>query len=352
MKKTIALLLIANLLLPSPAIGCMWDYDTILVERNTFPTVNELIAGNFIRHSDEYYQWRIDDRSSKPKSDWTPETYDDVAVAFEKLKQTEKAIEMMLEKRKRFPDQAQYETAANLGTFLIHAQRYEDGLEEIKAAIKINPDAHFGREKYQQLLVEFLLSLKKEEVLPVSQQFDEFVLKSPDSGPFQSANARQAEIGRAIEGVSGMIRFGNYDSPILLSALGDLLKYGDSKRLAARAYLRAAKESTDANHVRILNEKAKSALEMQVGADVDSVDKKLRDEMEQGQEFFARISADEHQWIEQDLNVDEKFKTKYYMEPKLVYNPVKSPMNIFLIVSFLVVVVFLVSKRKVKTASR
>ena len=83
----------------STLAACLWDYDTLAQERAKFPTALELIAGKFPRHSPEFYQWRIDDRLAKlEQGDDKPEYYDDLAVAYDKLKQNAKAIEWMLRK--------------------------------------------------------------------------------------------------------------------------------------------------------------------------------------------------------------------------------------------------------------
>ena len=42
--------------------ACLWDHDTLLVERGRFPQTLELITGKFLRHSTEFYRWRIADR--------------------------------------------------------------------------------------------------------------------------------------------------------------------------------------------------------------------------------------------------------------------------------------------------
>src|SRR5207248_2998560 len=79
--------------------------------------------------------------------------------------------------------QALYTTYANLGTFLIHGSaraamagdvpandRLREGREFIRQAIAANPDAHFGREIWQEEAVEFLLAaMKKPELL---REFD------------------------------------------------------------------------------------------------------------------------------------------------------------------------------------
>lgn len=142
------------------ALACIWDRDTISMKIQCFPDAIELITGKFLRHSPEFYQWRIKDREAKLKTNpaqWS--YYDDLAVAYAKLHNNTKAIELMLKKEKLHP--RQYETYANLGTFYIHDKQYEKGLTYIKKAIAINPNAHFGREVYQQYLVEYILSKRK-----------------------------------------------------------------------------------------------------------------------------------------------------------------------------------------------
>ena len=140
-------------MLPSVAIACMWDYDTIKMERTRFPGTLELITGKFLRHSPEFYQWRIKNRLKRLESDPANSALlDDLAVAYDKTDQHDKAIATALKTEKLHP--GRYETAANLGTFYFHSGKLTEGIPYIDAALKINPDAHFGREKYQKLLVD------------------------------------------------------------------------------------------------------------------------------------------------------------------------------------------------------
>ncbi len=147
-------LLILCLCLPAPALACLWDRDTLAMETRRFPGAAKLIAGHFLQRSQAYFEWRLKDRRARIEKD--PDdlaAYDDLAVALDKLGRPAEAIALMVEKETRKP--GLYETAANRGTFHIHAGQFEEGLVHLRRALEINPDAHFGRERYQVWLVEY-----------------------------------------------------------------------------------------------------------------------------------------------------------------------------------------------------
>src|SRR5262245_16705773 len=52
----------------SLAQACLWDWDTLQMERGRFPGVLEMITGKFVRHSSAYYEWRIRDRTVHMRS--------------------------------------------------------------------------------------------------------------------------------------------------------------------------------------------------------------------------------------------------------------------------------------------
>ncbi|HAI12453.1 MAG TPA: hypothetical protein DCM28_12170 [Phycisphaerales bacterium] len=316
--------LLATTLLPNQQLNaCAWDYDTIAMERQRFPEAHELIVGYFVRHSDAYYQWRIEDRLKTPFGNRTPAQYDDIAVAYDKLGDSPKAIATMLEKMQRWPDQLKYESQANLGTFYIHNNELEKGLIHIKKAIEINPDAHFGREIYQQLLVEYVIEQREtngNNNLPLNRStdtvfpgFSEYVFNKfqDENGSFEGK-----EFKKAAKGILGMMRFGHYDSPILLEALGDVLLFrvgsGQSNMIAARAYLKAAMETDSQTAKAIYRKKADRALFMQEVIGTSRVQKDLEDEIKQGKALFAQIQADEQAWVKAGKNLDKAFQDKYY----------------------------------------
>ena len=313
---------------------CLWDYETLMMEQVRFPHATELIAGEFRRHSPEFYQWRIEDRLKKIESN--PDDLsllDDLAVSYEKLGQTDLAIQTMLDKDQRQP--GLYETHANLGTFYIHDGQLEKGLAEIQTAIEINPDAHFGREVYQQYLVEYLIASRDDDgklQLPLAENIDSHqptgfatfvILKEyPDAAKvkYLGGNPKYHKaMGPAIKGVLGMMRFGNFDSPVLLEAFAHLVMFEEdqAKQLAARALLKAALETAEADVA--ATEKyvtmAGKAIEMQTGVDLEDISIELQQEIQAGDDYFAEIIENEKAWIAAGKDVEAEYAKVYFQEP-------------------------------------
>jgi tetratricopeptide (TPR) repeat protein len=143
------------LALVTSACACLWDSDTLQMERLRFPGVLEIITGKFVRHSQAYYELRIKDRLKKleAKPD-DPALIDDLAVGYDKLGRYDEGITVLEKSLAAEPDR--YETLANLATLLFHAGRLEESKQHVQRALEINPNAHFGREKYQLLLTEYV----------------------------------------------------------------------------------------------------------------------------------------------------------------------------------------------------
>ncbi|MGC1274398.1 MAG: hypothetical protein WBC44_11880 [Planctomycetaceae bacterium] len=350
MRRLLACLLI--LTLSVPATACLWDYDTLQMERERFPGALELIVGKFLRHSEPFYEWRIKDRRKaigahdldivKLTDEQLARTYDDLAAALDKLKRHDEAIAMIREKAERLPDVGRYETQANLGTFLAHSGRLEEGVAELKKAIEINPDAHFGREKYQVALIEYVIEHRgdaEKVTLPLEGSFAWWLLKreglGDGEGNVTDEKAARAELDRAAKGILGMMRFGDYRSPVLLEALGDVVRSGSGKnyfdgdgsqRIAARAYLRAADLVDDEQASAAYRKQARGALADQL-PDRDSGERAVADgqelslahledqlarEVHEADDWFERtIVYDEELWIERSPDPDAAFWNKY-----------------------------------------
>lgn len=342
------------LLIPSAVVACLWDYDTIKMERSQFPGTLELITGKFLRHTFEFYEWRINDRLRRLESEpANVSLLDDLAVAYDKTGQHDLAIETAVKTEELQP--GRYETAANLGTFYIHAGKLEDGLPHLKRAMEINPEAHFGREKYQQLLVEYVLHCRKngrsKPPLAKVKVYDTTVSRSPSASeamiedtfeqflrqkPNEPLSAEAASA--AVNGVLGMMKFGKHDSPILLEALGTLLARDvnrprhDAKLLSARAFLKASYEVSDESAQVAYRAMAAQALSMQTPPGVmdqiplEEVEADFKRELADGRAWFNRLHETERSWIREGRNPEAEFDRLYAVAPEVPGMDVVDPL--------------------------
>jgi hypothetical protein len=146
-----------------------------------FAMVHDVIHERFPKHGPAHYRERNrltrERLATLPPDD--PATFplaDDLAAGLERLGQPDEAVVVMRDKLKR--QQAKglsgrdlYTSYANLGTFQTHAsfpkavtgdaaakERSREGVELVKKSVEVNPEAHFGRERWQAAIAEFLLA--------------------------------------------------------------------------------------------------------------------------------------------------------------------------------------------------
>lgn len=333
MSNLTARLIVAVLLLGmvNSLRACLWDVDTLQMERKRFPGVNELITGNFVRHGRDYYQWRVEDRRRRlAVTPNDPALVDDLAVALDKLGRQTEGIALLSESLRVHPDR--YETVANLGTLHIHAGELDEGARLIAKAMRINPDAHFGRERFQLLLVRYLQQgeMKEKGVLSTETRwvhyqpvgFARFVLEQ--AGLMDAGEPAERELDAALKGVLGIMHFGSFESPVVLEALGDLLlRTGegstDARLMAARAYLKAKRGSQRTKAAVVYDEMIGDALSP--NADFDGTRREkanalltraLEKDLVVADRRFGEIVRDERSWIREGGDVDRQFARKYY----------------------------------------
>ncbi|MFD0893344.1 hypothetical protein KBB96_18115 [Luteolibacter ambystomatis] len=303
--------------------ACLWDRDTLDAENSRFPEIEDVITGNFPRHSTDFYTWRKGNCEQQLAKDPSQAAlYDDLAVAQHKLGDQKAAIATMMAKEKIKP--GLYETYSNLGTFWIYAGDLQQSLVWIDKALAVNPDAHFGREKYQRWLVEWVLAgkpaappVQKVETL-LASGFAAFVLKK-EAEPGEEPELVMDEVSRlnALKGVSGMMRFADFDNPLLLEALGDILCQGAGNKnaihLACQAYLHAASR-VPAPEKKALVEKINA-----IGRTVSSFNpaseaKDLKKGLQRGQKLAGATHDDEVAWIKAGKDASAEF-TREYLKP-------------------------------------
>ena len=241
-----------NFLLSLLFVACIWDEDTIDDEIRGVPSAEVLITNRWFRHDETLYRLRVEKLSKK--TDLSLEELDNLAMAHERLGERERALEILELKRealKSKPDSdQQYRYHANRGTVLAHLGDYDEAISELEKAIEINPDAHFGREKYQIIAIRYVRDATANPELWSAHNFLSYAgfdFEPSDHGSVQSYHARTT--GRrplhpeeVHEAVGGMLRFGGQEGAELYRTLGDVLAYQGHKTLAWWFYHYALKK--------------------------------------------------------------------------------------------------------------
>jgi tetratricopeptide (TPR) repeat protein len=315
MKRLRVSLLCIGMLTIGHARACLWDTDTLAMERARFPATQEVIAGNFPRHSPEFYRWRKARCEAALANDPNqPALYDDLAVAQHKLGDHRAAIETMQAKEKVAP--GLYETYSNLGTFYIYTGDLDEALRWIDKALAINPNAHFGREQYQKWLIEWLNAGKPQgEDSPAEMHVPPmgFALFIGERSRFKTW--KDSLRPSALAGILGMMRFADFDNPLLLEALGDVLCAGkfedNASLLAAEAYLLASRKSSTAVEKQRLWKKMERAGQTVDNFRPKSVADALNASLATGGQLAAKVRTEEMAWIKAGKDAGAEFQKRY-----------------------------------------
>jgi tetratricopeptide (TPR) repeat protein len=245
--------------------GCLWDSDTLRAEAAGAPGMVETIVGRFDRYPPLYYQMRLDRAAADVATNPADlNAYDDAAVSCDRLGKHDEAIAWMAQKRTALdalPESEaradhEYRYLANLGTF--HAHRWlangadradmadmEQARDLIRQAIALNPDAHFGRERYQLMALEWIL-----EPTPVDDGrypmgyytsiLDRIAYDDGWPGVSYRNDLAKAGYPDAPEGFAGLVALGNgWNSFDVFHALALALQDRQDSSLAYLAWLRA-----------------------------------------------------------------------------------------------------------------
>lgn len=234
-------------IIPTFSFACIHTSEILSLRGHSSPDLNDLILGNFYVSGESLNQWRIKsiEKEIKEKGS-SAQLADDLAVAYEKIGNKKKAIAILEEQRLITPQR--YETLANLGTFYTHDDEYAKGIALLDEALKYKPSATTTedrfrglvfyrqedrqREVYQVDLAKYIVSkapastgdIKTVILTPLSTPNDNFYTFLKKKYKWSDADQDEFDnISNAIQGVSGMIRFGTSSSPILLEELGNLL---------------------------------------------------------------------------------------------------------------------------------
>ena len=294
--------------------ACLWDSETLASEVARLPEAVKIMTGNFPRHSKAFFEWRVrTSRESLAQPNASILLYDDLAVAQHKLGDHKAAIETMMAKEKIKP--GIYETYSNLGTFYIYTGDLPTALSWIDKALAINANAHFGREKYQKWLVEWVMQGKPYGIEGFGTYAREQSIKGKSPGNSALPGLNNQWNKEATAGVLGMMRFADYDNPILQEALGDILSAGepkvDASHLAAMAYVQAGRKPMSDLEKKAVDRKLSVALNKAQWSQREA-ETELKKHVDQGNILTAAVTKDEAIWISEGKDVSVQFISKYY----------------------------------------
>ena len=138
----------------SLAQACINDSKTLWEEKHQHPTLAQAILSPKTEKPDvKSLTEDLQKLKANPKTNdaaW----WNDLAGAYLRLGQPAEAVKILEPLTNRFA--ADYGVHANLGTAYHLLGRYADAEKEIRRDLEINPDAHFGFEKYHLALLQYL----------------------------------------------------------------------------------------------------------------------------------------------------------------------------------------------------
>lgn len=238
----VTLLVAATLLGPGepPAQACGWDWETYHAEAKSLPCVFDALLGYWPEHTDAYHRTRIEaaDQALRWVPGWT-EGLDAKGLSLMKLGRMKEAQAVMDQRLALAPDA--YPGHANLGTLFTFTGDYDQALTHIDRAMAIEPQAHFGREKYHRALVVFLQRVAEDPQIATRENFLGITLTDAQrSGGSRATFRRLGLDDDAFDALVSMITvYGADEVAEIYLTLGEALAARGHRRLAYTAYRRA-----------------------------------------------------------------------------------------------------------------
>lgn len=135
--------------------ACIWDADTLSHEKSRSKDLASAILGEAPVPDDaEKLRARITELNAH-RNEASAEWWDNLAGAYLRLNQPAEAVKILEPVVGKFTND--YGVHANLGTAYHLLGRYAEAEKEIARDLAINPNAHFGFEKYHLALLQFLV---------------------------------------------------------------------------------------------------------------------------------------------------------------------------------------------------
>ena len=135
--------------------ACIWDAQSLSHEKSRTHDLAQTILGESqIQENTNQLRARLKElEANRKESDvnW----WNNLAGTYLRLNQSQDAVNLLEPVVGKFPED--YGIHANLGTAYHLLGRYQDAEKEIARDLEINPNAHFGLEKYHLALLQYLI---------------------------------------------------------------------------------------------------------------------------------------------------------------------------------------------------
>ncbi|EEF58111.1 tetratricopeptide repeat protein [Pedosphaera parvula] len=133
--------------------ACKWDSTTLSEEKKRHPELAKVVLGEVPAPEDPKVMRERIQKLMANRRENEPMWWNDLAVAHMNLGELKESV--LESVTNRFAND--YGIHANLGTAYHLMGRYTDAEKEIARDLEINPDAHFGLEKYHLALLQYLV---------------------------------------------------------------------------------------------------------------------------------------------------------------------------------------------------
>lgn len=284
-----------TLLVPSLGRACINDTDTVEFELKNMNLLAEIekaedlrekglligeltiraAAGRFERYPKKYYEMRIARLKALPELD--AYDADDLAVAYDRIGDSKSAIRVIrasLDQREGKKEEL-YRFHANYGTFLAHdwlkngakkseVSQLDEAARQIELGLKIQPDAHFGRERVQLQLLRYLSAQTR----------------GNEEGPLFDFLARTLKKDEIAIGLCGLVMMGAaYESPDVFATIAQCRPYVSAAGVTVAKYRAAQLLKTRKAFSDIFDAEISDLVE----------DKELLAEKTEGSKMYVRI---------------------------------------------------------------